>query len=321
MTKKRWVDWCWDAWCIFSIIGIWPRFIEPKLISTTKINLPLPALSNSLEGIKILQLSDLHWHEQYSLHFSQKLIRKINNLHPDLIVFTGDFLTHACLENAESLRTLLSSLQAKIGCYAVLGNHDYDQYVTLNAGGDYDVEETQRGESLNKGFQRLFKSIALSGTISPRVQKIDMHSSLLEVLERTPFQLLHNATCAIPYKSGGLNITGLGEYTLGRCIPQEAFKNYHPEYPGLVLTHHPDSIPELLDFPGDIILSGHTHGGQVNLPFFRKKFTQIEQMHLIRGLKKMKEKWIYISRGVGGAMPFRWFSMPEITLFTLQAGR
>jgi hypothetical protein len=319
MDKKKLVDWCWDAWCIFSIIGIWPRFIEPKLISTTKINLSLPNLPKSLEGLTVLQLSDLHWHGQFSSHFSRKLVRKINRMQPDLIVFTGDFLIRSQLENPDGLVRLLSSLKAKIGCFAILGNHDYDQYVTVNSDGDYDVE-LQHADNLHKGFKRLFKTKKVSGKISKRAQESGMHSGLIGLLKKTPFQLLHNATKIVQYKENGINVCGLGEYSLGRCLPEQAFKNYQPEFPGIVLAHNPDSIPNLLEYPGELILSGHTHGGQINLPVFRKKFTQLEQMHFMRGLKKLGNKWIYINRGLGAVMPFRWFSAPELTLFTLQKG-
>ncbi len=320
MYKKKWVDWCWDAWCICSIIGIWPRFIEPKLISTTKIQLSVTNLPNSLEGLTILQLSDLHWHAKFSAQFCKKIIDKVNCIHPDLIVLTGDFLIRSQLENAHGLSRLLSSLKAKIGCFAILGNHDYDKYVTVNQSGDYDVEEAGHSTNLNKGLKRLFGSTHLSGKISQSAQMTDTHAGLIGLLEKTPFQLLHNASQTIFYKKSGINICGLGEYSLGRCLPEQAFQNYRSEYPGIVLTHNPDSIPKLLEYPGDLILSGHTHGGQVNLPLLREAFTQIEQMGLMRGLKKLKEKWIYINRGLGASMPFRWFSTPELTLFALQKG-
>ncbi len=317
MDKKKWVDWCWDAWCIFSLIGIWPRFIEPKLISTSKIQLSIPNLPRPLEGLNILQLSDLHWHSKFSSRFCKKIINKINRIYPDLIVFTGDFLIRSQLENAKGLCQLLSSLKAKMGCYAILGNHDYDKYVTVNKLGDYDVEEIPYSKNLHKGFKRLFGSTNLTGKVSSGAQMTGIHTDLIQLLEKTPFQLLHNTSATVYHKNSGINICGLGEYSLGRCLPEQAFQNYRSEYPGIVLTHNPDSIPKLLEYPGDIILSGHTHGGQINLPILREKFTQIEQMHLMRGLKKLNDKWIYINRGLGGAMPFRWFSTPELTLFTL----
>lgn len=318
MQKKTWTDWSWDTWCVLSILGLWPRFIEPKMLSISKIDLPIANLPHSLEDLTILQISDLHWHANFSPAFIQKIINKINALQPDLLIFTGDFLTQSKLENAPGLKKFLNSLNAKIGCFAVLGNHDYESYVTANDQGDYDVENFAQSHHLHKGFRLLFREVKLSKKISPAVQKLKTHDELIDLLQKTPFQLLHNSCKIIPVKQSFLNICGLGEYTLGRCLPQKAFEGYDASYPGLILTHNPDSVPLLLDYPGDIILAGHTHGGQVNLPFLRNKFTRVEQMQHIRGLKKLNGKWVYINRGIGSVMPFRWFSTPELTLIRLK---
>lgn len=317
MAKKKWVDWCWDSWCVLSLIGIWPRFVEPQLLAVTKIQLPLSGLSNSLEGLKILQFSDLHWNAKFSPRFRKKIIKKINLLQPDIIVFTGDFLIRSIIENGNGLQRFLSSLNPGIGFFAVLGNHDYDKYVTVNCLGDYDIEENSRFESLYEGFKRLFRPVYLSGKISQSALHTNVHQGLINLLENTSIRLLHNETATIYCKGSGINICGLGEYTAGKCLPKKAFQNYKAEYPGIILTHNPDSIPELMQYPGEIILSGHTHGGQINLPVFREKFTRIEQRHLMRGLKKLNGKWIYINRGVGSTLPFRWRSVPELTLFRL----
>jgi len=119
-------------------------------------------------------------------------------------------------------------------------------------------------------------------------------------------------------KDACLNVCGLGEYSLNKCCPEIAFKTYDVNSPGIVLAHNPDSMPMLMDFPGDIILCGHTHGGQINLPWFWKKFTLLENMQFKKGLFQIHNKWLYVNRGVGSVMPFRWFALPEIALITLE---
>lgn len=318
MHKSKWVDWAWSSWCILSIIGIWPRFIEPGLLPITRLSLPIANLPANLEGLTILQFSDLHWNSNFSPSLCRKLIRKINNLQPDLIVFTGDFLCRSILQSPLELQTFLCSLKAKAGCFAVLGNHDYESYVTIGDGGDYDIEQFKKTNPLTKGFKRLFSNPPLSGKVSLAAGQVGLHRELIHLLQKTPFQLIHNDNKIISYQGSKINLCGLGEHTLARCLPQEAFKNYNPKFPGIILTHNPDSIPELLNYPGDLILAGHTHGAQINLPLIRNKFTRIEQMHLIRGLKKISNKWIYINRGIAGTIQFRWFSAPELTLITLK---
>lgn len=318
---KYWSQKIWDAWCAISIIGIWPRFIEPKLLSVTKLDLGIPHLPRQFDGFKILQFSDLHWNGNFSKTFVDKCICKLNKLEPEIVVFTGDFICRSKLENPEGLKQFLCSLKAKVGHFAILGNHDYEQFATVNDAGDYDIESCSKPSSnIVKGFKRLLSSITLTKKVTPAAKKVKFHSELIKILNDTPFQLLHNASCLLPYKDSHINVCGLGEYILGRFNPEEAFEKYNKKFPGLVLTHNPDTFSSLMNYPGDLILAGHTHGGQINLPWFWKQFTYMENVQWKRGLKKLRNKWAYISRGVGSSMPFRWFSMPELTLFTLRCG-
>ncbi len=323
MSKKnKKMEWLWDAWCIVSGIGIWPRYIEPHLLSVTRLNLSLPSLPGQLEGLKILQFSDLHWRSSFSSLLRSRLIKQVNLLKPDLLCFTGDFLCCSQLEDREGLKYLLNALQANLGCFAILGNHDYAQFVTLNQEGDYDVESPSSLPVLAKGMQTLFHPIALTQKITSEAKKVERHPDLISLLKETPFQLLDNTTRLVACKGSWINICGLGEYTLGRFDPQKAFASYHPSYPGIILSHHPDTLPLLKPYPGELILSGHTHGGQVNLPFIWKRLTRLAHPEFKRGLKRLStEKWAYINRGISSLMKFRWFSLPEITLFTLYQGK
>lgn len=316
--KKQWSEWAWDTWCILSGIGIWPRYIEPKLLEITRFILPIAHLPKELIGLKILQFSDLHWNNQFPLSFQKKIIRKINTLKPDIIVFTGDFICRSKLENGEGLKNILNALKATIGCFAVLGNHDYDRFVSVNANGDYDVEEPSSSSNISKGFKRLFQSTLLTKHVTEEAQRIDQHAELIKLLKETSFHLLCNETQQLFYNNSWINICGLEEYTLGKCDPNKAFKNYDERYPGIVLSHNPDTFEILKNYPGEIILSGHTHGGQVNLPFFWPRFTLMENFQFKSGLKKIGEKWGYINRGISSVMKFRWFALPELTLLTLQ---
>jgi len=307
----------WDLFCTVSIVGIWPRFIEPRLILTTHKNLPIRNLPKELYNLKILQISDLHFHYQTSPSFLNQLIDKCQKLRPDLIVFTGDFLCYSQLEEPERLKTFLGRFDAPYGCYAVLGNHDYASFVSVNGQGDYDLIEPSTASSLSRAFSRLQTTITLTKHTTERARATPLHIDLLSLLEDTPFQVLHNSTRAISIKGTKLNICGLGEHTVGKMDPQTAFSTYNKEYPGIILLHNPDGAPHLRDYPGDIILSGHTHGGQVNLPWMWKKFTTLENMHFQKGLIKCDDKWLYVNRGLHSVLPFRWFSPPEILSLTL----
>jgi predicted MPP superfamily phosphohydrolase len=320
MLKKSWGEWVWDAWCILSVIGIWPRYIEPHLLEITYLTLPIPFLPPELAGLKILHFSDLHWSSQFSTHMQRKLIYKVNALKPDLILFTGDFICRSILENREGLKDTLDSLKAKIGCFAILGNHDYARFVTVNAKGDYDVEAPSSSSMIGKGFKRLFQPLLLTNSVTPEARQVKPHEELITLLKQTHFQLLNNTTKRVAYKGAWINICGLEEYSLGKFNPEAAFKDYDVRCPGIVLSHHPDTLEILKNYPGDLILSGHTHGGQINLPYFWKRFTRIKNQQFKRGLKRLGKKWAYINRGISSVMKFRWFAAPELTLLTLQRG-
>lgn len=307
----------WETWCIASFIGIWPRHIEPRLLLTTHLSLKIPKLPKALEGLRILQFSDLHLNENCSDAFLKKLSQKIRKTKPDIIVFTGDFLCSSKLDNPKRLRDLLCTLSAPFGCYAVLGNHDYQDYVSIAPNGNYDVMD-KNAVTMRKGWRRLFKTPILTGKVTSQASRVPLKQDLVDLINETPFKLLHNKTTLVPIKDTFLNICGLGEYVLGRCQPDIAFSDYVNKYPGIILAHNPDSVPILERYPGDIILCGHTHGAQINIPGLWKKFTLSENYHLKRGLIQIGGKWVNINRGVGAVMPFRWFSVPELSLMTLK---
>lgn len=313
--KQKIMHFFWNAWCIISVIGIWPRFIETRLLQISKINLK-NKWPSFLNGIKILQFSDLHLSENSDDSFLEKIIDRVKKISPDLIVFSGDFLSYANLDNPKRLKAFLNRFSAPLGCYAILGNHDYQEYASINDKGDYDVSPHTK-IPLSRGFRRLFSSPTITARTTERAQSTPPKKELVKLLEETPFKLLYNQTQLIPIKNGFLNICGLGEHMLGQCLPDKAFKNYDKEYPGIVLSHNPDSIPYLKNYPGDIILCGHTHGGQINLPLLCRKFMLVENPQFKRGLFKINHKWVYVNRGVGSSMKFRWFSIPEISLFEL----
>lgn len=304
----------WNLWCLVSVVGIWPRFIEPNIVQISRLKISL----NGVKGIRLVHISDLHYGSHLSKFFQQKIIKRVKTLSPDVIVFTGDFLCYAKTEYLNDIQEFLNHFQAPYGCFAILGNHDYAEFISVNDQGHYDVVKVE-SSTIVRGFKRIFAPPKLTGEITHKARSVKMNEPLLFMLKKTPFKLLHNETIQLSIRQQIFNLTGLGEYSLGKCDAEEAFKNYDYNHPGIVLTHHPDSIKILKDFPGDLILSGHTHGGQINLPWLWKKFTLMENMNLIKGLVSLLNKKIYINRGLGSVMHFRWFSLPEILLIQTES--
>lgn len=307
----------WDIFCFGSLLGIWPRFIEPRLLLLSSYFLPIERLQRELEGFKIVQLSDLHFNEQTAESLLKKIADKVNRQKPDLIAFTGDFICCGRLQRKERLKDFFNSLQSRFGTYAVLGNHDYAGYVSINRQGDYDHMDKIPSQ-IFKGLERLFRSYKLTKIVTDKARNLKYNEELVNLLNSCSVQLLHNTTRQISVKGTKLNITGLGEHMLGRVNPEQAFKEFQEDYRGIVLVHNPDALPKILEYPGDLILTGHTHGGQINLPYLWKKFSLLENQEFKKGLFYRKHKWIVVNRGVGSVMPFRLFAPPQIVSITLK---
>lgn len=304
----------WDAFCISTLLGIWPRFIEPFLVKTTHLTVPILTKNDRL---KIVQISDLHFNPEIKPKFLNKVIEKIAKESPDLIVITGDFICNGSMSEPGLLRNFLKNLKSKFGIFAVLGNHDYNFGLNINADGDYDIVKIAEKPALS-GIKRLLQVSKVSGKTTQAAEAVHPHPDLFQILEEVQVKLLDNCTVQI---DDIINLTGLGELMAGSVRPEIAFKAFDKELPGVVLVHNPDGAAKLKTFPGDLILSGHTHGGQINLPWIWKRFTAMENPSYKSGLYQLENKRLYISRGVGGVVPFRFNAVPEIVSITLTEAR
>ncbi len=281
------------------------------------MSLQIPGLSPEWDGLKVLQFSDLHFNRQVNEGFLRRLSERIFKLAPDLIVFTGDFLCYSALHDADRLSGFLRGLNAPLGCYTIFGNHDYTSYVTINKAGEYDVIDNAPMEVL-KGIRRVFSKMNVRGSMAPHFPNLQPSEALVELLDTTPFTILENETIQLRRDAATLNVCGLGEYMANRFLPEIAFQNYDRDHPGIVLAHNPDCIPHLAHSPGEVLLCGHVHGGQVNLPWVRERFIVMENPQYVKGLFHIDGRWAYINRGLGGTLRFRCFSAPELTCITLR---
>ncbi len=320
MFKKNFTDYLvyflWDLWCVVSIVGIWPRFIEPRLLRTTRKKLAVKDLPPDLEGLRIVQFGDLHLAPHSSKRYLAKIQRRIAALNPDLLLFSGDFLCYSESHDWDLLSQFLAPLSARYGCFASLGNHDYAEYAALRPDGTR-VIRRDNTSPLVAGAKRLVtpqEEIQYEESHEP----LSLHTKLLDTLTASPFTVLENETTQVEIGKSRINITGLGDIWTGNFDPVKGFTDYDPSAPGVILSHNPDTAAALADHPGELVLSGHTHGAQVNLPWFRKRFLSLQNMNHYRGEHRVGDKTLYVNRGCGAVFFFRWCSIPEITLFELE---
>lgn len=309
----------WDWTCLISLIGVWPRWIEPNLLRQVRRTILLQNLPESLVGLRLLLLSDLHLAPFVSDRYLHKISARVKRANPDLIACVGDFICFGAMDPAGRLDRFLKSLKAPLGCFASLGNHDYAGYPVCNESGVYDLTE-RVGHPMLRLAIKVVKphKRAEAVRVTERVANLPPHPDLVESLRQANIRLLHNETCQIAVGKARLNLTGLGDYWLGRCRPDEAFRDYDTSWPGIVLSHNPNTLPKLIGYPGDLVLSGHTHGGQINLPIVANKIASMENSLPRSGWTRFGEKQLVISKGLGAAEPFRLFAPPELILLTLR---
>lgn len=308
-VQRPWFERLFDIFCVVSIAGIYPRYIEPNLICTFRHSLSLPHLPTSLDGMKVLLFSDLHINQYSSPYFLNRLRKKILSLSPDFIVFAGDVCTYASIPRPDLAAAFFNNLTATFGVFACLGNHDYSSYPS-----DDRIRDTPH--PITQGLSRLLGGQTRSAyNSSPNA--IPLNQELLQLYSDNNIAVLHNETVHVGIGSHRINLTGLGDLSTGHFLPSLAYKGYDPKAPGIVVGHSPDLYSFLSYFPGDLFCFGHTHGGQINLPFFWEKLTPLRDKTLKSGLHKRNGRSIFVTRGVGATFPFRLFSPPQIVLFTL----
>lgn len=299
----------------------WSSIIEPNWLRTTHILWPLPAKYAHLHDLRIVQISDLHFGTHVPHAFLRKISQTVRNLAPDLLLFCGDFICRSTIQDPDTLQAFLNTLQAPLGVFGILGNHDYKAYVSRNVHGQIDVIPAKNSQPLKRAFVSVYQSFFASNRnhFVEGFQKQEPHPGLLHLLAQTPIHILHNTTYTIPQT---LNLVGFGDLFAQQFCPHQAFSGYDSTLPGILLSHNPDTALVLGDYPGEMILSGHTHGPQISLPWpkplrtLTNKLSGLENPSLSRGLFSLfdHQKLLYVNRGLGGLKRIRFCSPPEICL-------
>jgi uncharacterized protein len=276
---------------IFSIIAVsalWERFN----FKTEEVTINIKGLKNDLDGLKIVQLSDMHLTSFYRhKNQLQKVINEVNLLNPDLLINTGDFISFGWRE-FERYDTILSKAKSKYGNFAILGNHDV-------------------------------------GTYDPYFTEADKDNNILilnNLIKASGYQVLNDENKIISI--GKARIALIGVVTGGRH-PHMVHGNLDKAIADLdsvdlkiLLSHDPNHWAEAVTGKTDIdiTLSGHTHGMQMGI--ITKKFRWSPAKYFYphwNGLYTSGRQYQYVNRGLGVlAIPFRIWMPPEITVITLK---
>lgn len=254
---------------------------HPELV---RLEIPLPRLPASFDGFTIAQLSDFHY-DELTVVLLQRAIEIVNNLHPDLIVLTGDFVTVPILSGlfhtkkhavvaAEPCAKLLAQLHARFGMVAVLGNHD--------------------------------------AASDPR--------RISEILQSHGMPVLRNRSMPVEQGGARLWLSGVDDVMEGDPDIDLTLRGVPPNEAVVLLVHEPDFARRVAPYPVDLQLSGHSHGGQVWIPGIGAPWLPNLARKYPRGLYKVGPLTLYTNIGLGTIrIPVRVNCPPEITLFTLRA--
>ena len=232
----------------------------------------------TLTGLKIAVLSDIHVGPYKRTEFIHKIVTSVEKLNPDLVLLVGDFV-YGVDRNSSALFEL-KELGSKYPCFAVLGNHDYriieDTYAS-------DPKQAERVRNL---------------------------------LEEMGINVLKDNRVLLNVKDNKFWLLGLDEYWYEGSTPEKAFMDLPSDgFPRLVLAHNPNMIDKIEKFDFDLMLSGHTHGGQIRLPFVGHIYPLPTHLgwKYDEGLFKIKNHDVFITSGIGESGPrARLFNPPEI---------
>lgn len=268
---------------IFATI-FYGSFIEPQRIKrkTTDINL---ATTEKKEKIKIIFISDIHAGPNKKTGFVKKIVKLIEQEKPDLILFGGDFIywepEHG--KYISPLALLLPTYKDRM--FTVFGNHEFNLSSFLN--------------------EKYF----------------DKTTILREELNKAGIKILENQGETITIDNNKIFIAGIKELWTGQADANKPLENLqNKNIIKILLAHNPDIILDKNSEKYNLILSGHTHAGQIRLPWIGAVPSLPTELGKTfdRGLFKLKQGYLYISAGIGETgTRARLFNRPEFTIINL----
>lgn len=253
-------------------------------LNVRQVTIEFDDLPKAFDGYRIAQFTDVHLGSMKD-ELMLRAVTAIDDMRPDLIVFTGDIQNMGPDELPRFAQTL-KRLTAKDGVMSVLGNHDYSRYVNVSP------EEALRNERMTRDFET-----------------------------SVGWQLLLNDNRIVRRGSDSIVIAG-GENDGRPPFPakadlKKAMRGIHAKSFVVMLQHDPSAwrrhILPLTN--AQLTLSGHTHGGQISL--FGLRPTELVGKE-DDGLYVEGKRKLFVSTGLGGFVPFRFYMNPEVVEITLK---
>jgi uncharacterized protein len=247
--------------------------------------------SDGPQTLTVLHLSDLHFVRDEPA----KTVRFLAGLpRADVAVVTGDFLAEA--EAVESVVAALRPVRGRVASWFVLGSNDYYQPRPLNYVAYFQKQRRRRRASFGRADELAAQLVA------------------------DGWRDLTNARDAVQLDGLPVELMGLDDAHI-RWQDYRVAPRHEPDRFGVAVMHSPDSAPEAASLGYDLIVAGHTHGGQVCLPIAGALVTNCSMPRsMVKGVIRMGGAILHTSPGLGTSKyaPFRFWCRPEATLLELR---
>lgn len=266
-------------------LALYAGEFERHWLEIVEKEISIAGLPAGFDGARIAQLSDIHLDEFTEPFLVREAIDEINRARPDYVLLTGDYVSAEVLPRNLTARAArqCGRLLNRLECpnrYAIFGNHD------IWAG------EKEVGEAL----------------------------------QANNIVVLRNSYLPLERNGGRMWLAGLDDPVCGRPDPDRTIPSSIqniPHEPVILMCHAPDFVDELRMHPAAnsiaLVLSGHTHGGQIRLPLIGALRLPPGGRKYVEGHFNVGAMQLYVNRGIGSVgVPFRFDCRPEITLFTLR---
>jgi hypothetical protein len=266
-----------------GLTGMHALPLSRRWVDIVRSDMPLTNLDPAMSGMKIVQISDLHYSPVVWKKYLIQYLDWVNDLKPDLVVVTGDLITGG-YRYANRVATLLSHLKAPHGVICTFGNHDYSMHGKRTNG-----EGQRRGDFLEACLKKHGLIVLRNETLKIKQQGV-----------KKP-----------------LLIVGLDDEWSGNIDAKKAFASVDSTLPIICLNHNPANVRDLLEYPWQWMLSGHTHGRQVATSKFGQTFYPHRFRHYTHGHYTVSGRNLYVNRGLSYGQRMQDWCRPEITVFKL----
>lgn len=277
---KKFIRFLFILLLVILLILIYGRYEGTSGLITKEYKIDTSDIDNSFDGLKIVQFSDLHYLRVVNKDMVKKIVNEINLINPDIVIFTGDLIDKDFTltdKDKDDLINELSSIKAKYGKYAVLGNHDYVKNIEI------------------------FK----------------------DIYSNSNFNLLQNSYDII-YSSNNdkLFIGGVDNYSYNEADINKVMEYFNDNSDisyKIILVHEPDYIDNILtSYNVNLVLAGHSHNGQINIPYIKNFFLPYGSRKYYENYYKVNDTDLYISSGIGeSSVNFRLFNKPSINFYRI----